>query len=92
MSARYEKLTGQKLLTPDFMLKDFIKPEVCILAMLGFGTLFFLVALLIDYIQQIIFRRLDGVQRNAQVGFTLPPDEDVLKEERSIREARAYAD
>ena len=33
------------------MLKDFIKPEVCILAMLGFGALFFLVALLIDYIQ-----------------------------------------
>jgi hypothetical protein len=60
--------------------------------MLGFGVLFFMVALLIDYIQQISFRRLDGVHRNAQAVFTLPPDEDVLKEERTIRESRPLAD
>jgi hypothetical protein len=71
------------------MLRIFIKPEVCILAMFGFGVLFFVVALLIDYVQQISFRKLDGVQRNAQVLFTLPPDDDVLKEERSIREPRS---
>ena len=52
--------------------------------MIIWGVVFFLVSLLIDFMQQRKFRAHDGLPRNAQAGFTLPPDEDVLKEEREV--------
>ena len=60
--------------------------------MVGFGVLFFMVALVIDYIQQIMFRKLDGAHANAQAVFTLPPDEDVLKDEISVRQQSPMTD
>ncbi len=50
-------------------------------AMIGFGFVYFTWALFIDYSQQRAFRDYDGNPRNAQPLFTLPPDDDVQKEE-----------
>jgi ABC-type glutathione transport system ATPase component len=52
--------------------------------MIIWGVVFFLVSLLIDFMQQRKFRDHDGLPRNSQAVFTLPPDEDVLKEEREV--------
>ena len=52
--------------------------------MIIWGVVFFLISLLIDFMQQRRFRDHDGLPRNPQTVFTLPPDEDVLKEEREV--------
>jgi ABC-type glutathione transport system ATPase component len=69
---------------PDQDLRDFIQPIVCISAMIVWGVVFFLISLLIDFVQQRKFRDHDGLPINPQAVFTLPPDEDVLKEEREV--------
>jgi ABC-type glutathione transport system ATPase component len=57
--------------------------------MIIWGIVFFLISLLIDFMQQRKFRDHDGLPRNPQAVYTLPPDEDVLKEEREVTAAAA---
>jgi len=70
----------------DRELEGFIKPEVCCLSMVGYGILFFALSIFIDYRKQLSFRDLDGNNFNMQPIFTLPPDEDVLREEKKLKE------
>jgi ATP-binding cassette, subfamily A (ABC1), member 3 len=56
--------------------------------MVASGILYFVIAMMIDYTQQIRFHSPDGVATSSQQIFTLPPDEDVMKEEADIKAAR----
>ena len=59
---------------PDQFLREFIQPIVCISSMIIWGVVFFLISLLIYFVQQRKFRDHDGLPRNPQAVFTLPPD------------------
>jgi hypothetical protein len=53
------------------------------LAMIGTGVLYFSFALLIDIVQQRKFKRIDHNFFGERI-FTLPPDDDVKREEEFV--------